>query len=142
METSHYFYRNVIFSKQGKTISLIDIYHPKSERKELDSWFGMILQLADGQHTVEQMIQFMGGQYNGIPPKNLRNTLVSVVDRMVKAKLIMLTEEPTDLPYYLSMPYEMLDIDKAKKKIAQDRVDINYTSPLLYASKSKKPNSL
>ena len=59
------------------------------------------------------------------PPENLEDTLISVVDRMVKSKLIMLTKEKTNLPYYLSMPYELLDIEKAKKLLAKDRVDLN-----------------
>lgn len=125
MDQKQYFYRNVIFSKQGKTISIIDIDHPKNDKEELDPWFGMVLQLADGQHTVEQLFQFMATQYNGMPPHNLEQTLTSVVERMAETRLIMLTEKATDLPYYLSMPYELLNIEKAKKELAKDRVDLN-----------------
>lgn len=125
MDTKKYFYRNVIFSKQGQTISIIDIHNPKNEKEELDPWFARVLQLADGQHTVEQLMEFMATQYNGMPPKNLTETLESVIERMAETRLIMLTEKPTDLPYYLSMPYELLDLAKAKKEIAEDRVDLN-----------------
>jgi len=125
MNIKQYFYRNVIFSKQGKTIALIDIHNPKNDREELDPWFAMVLQLADGQHTIEQLMQFMATQYNGMPPENLKQTLESVVQRMADNRMIMLTEKATELPYYLSMPYELLDLEKAKKEIAQDRVDLN-----------------
>ncbi len=125
MNTKQYFYRNVIFSKQGKTISIVDIHNPKNDKEELDPWFGMVLQLADGQHTIEQLTQFMATQYSGMPPENLPQTINSVVERMADTRLIMLTEEPTELPYYLSMPYELLDIEKAKAALAEDRADIN-----------------
>jgi hypothetical protein len=125
MNTKQYFYRNVIFSKQGKTISIIDIYNPNNDREELDPWFGMVLQLADGQHTIDQLLQFMTTQYNGMPPENLGETIHSVVQRLTDNKLIVLTEKPTELPYYLSLPYEMLDIEKAKKELSKDKIHLN-----------------
>jgi hypothetical protein len=125
MNTKQYFYRNVIFSKQGKTISIVDINNPKNDKEELDPWFAMVLQLADGQHTVEQLMQFMATQYNGMPPENLTKTLESVIERMADTRLIMLTEKPTELPYYLSMPYELLDVEKAKAALAKDRINLN-----------------
>ena len=125
MNTKQYFYRNVIFSKQGKTISIIDIYNPNNDREELDPWFGMVLQLADGQHTIDQLLQFMTTQYNGMPPENLGETIHSVVQRLADNKLIVLTEKPTELPYYLSLPYEMLDIEKAKKELSKDKIHLN-----------------
>ncbi|PCJ27857.1 MAG: hypothetical protein COA97_02675 [Flavobacteriales bacterium] len=125
MDTKQYFYRNVIFSKQGKTISIVDIHNPKNDKEELDPWLGMVLQLADGQHTIEQLLQFMATQYNGSPPQNLKQTVESVVERMAQNRIIMLTEKPTELPYYLSMPYELLDIEKAKKELTKDKVELN-----------------
>jgi len=125
MNTAQFFYRNVIFSKQGKTISIIDIFNPDAPKEALEPWFGMVLQLADGQHSIDQLIEFMGNQYNGNPPENLKDTIESVIQRLVEAKFIMLTEKPTELPYYLSMPYELLDLDKAKIELANDRKTLN-----------------
>ena len=68
MDTKQYFYRNLIFSKKGKAISIVDIHNPKNIKEELDPWFAMVFQLADGQHTVDQMYQFMTTQYDGTPP--------------------------------------------------------------------------
>ena len=124
MDKTQYFYRNVIFSKQGKTIAILDIHNPEANKEELDPWFAMVLQLADGQHTLDQLFQFMATQYNGMPPENLEDTLMSVVERMFKSRLIMLTKEQTNLPYYLSMPYELLDVEKAKKELAADNVNL------------------
>lgn len=125
LDTKKYFYRNIIFSKQGQTISAIDIHNPNKAREEFDPWFGIVLQLADGQHNIDQLIQFMTTQYKGAPPHNLAETILSVVQRMADSRLIVLTEEPTELPYYLTMPYELLDIERAKKEIAADRVNLN-----------------
>ena len=125
MDTSQYFYRNALFSKQGKSIYLIDIDNPEKKQQELEPWFGIVFQLADGQHTLEQLYQYLAMQYNGEAPQNLSDTLKSVVDRMIEGKLIVLTKQVTELPYYLSMPYEMLDIDKAKKELAKDKFNLN-----------------
>ena len=88
----------------------------------------MVLQLADGKHTIAELHQYMVSQYNGNPPDNLKETLNSVIERLVESKLIVLTENETELPYYLSMPYEMLDLDKAEellKQHAEERKKVN-----------------
>lgn len=125
MDTKQFFYRNVIFSKQGKTLSIMDFYNPEAKKQELEPWFAMVFQLADGQHTLEQLYQYIASQYNGNTPPNLSDTLKSVVERMAEAKLIMLTKKATQLPYYLTMPYEMLDLEKAKAELEKDRADLN-----------------
>lgn len=125
MDTSQYFYRNALFSKQGKSIYLIDIDNLDKKQQELEPWFGVVFQLADGQHTLEQLYQYLAMQYNGEAPQNLSDTLKSVVERMIEGKLIVLTKKATELPYYLSMPYELLDIEKAKKELAKDKINLN-----------------
>jgi hypothetical protein len=121
MDTSKYFYRNVIFSRTGNQISLIDIYNPDNEKHDLEPWFGFVLQLADGQHTIDELFSLLSNKYKRAPPANLKETIHSIVDRLAKADFIVLTEEKTELPYYLSMPYEHLDIEKAKKLLKEDR---------------------
>ena len=120
MDTTQYFYRNVIFSRKESTISIIDIHNPDNERQVLESWFGLVVHLGDGQHTIDQLFQFLSIQYKGAPPENLEQTIFSVVERLTDARFIVLTKEPTELPYYLSLPYEQLDIEKAMNLLAQD----------------------
>lgn len=124
MDTSKYFYRNVIFSKTGNQISLLDINNPDKEKKALEPWFGVVLQLADGQHTIDEFFSLLSTKYNGVPPANLKETIHSVIERLVKTNLIVLTKNPTELPYYLSRPYEYLDIEKARKLLKNDRKQI------------------
>lgn len=125
MDSSQFFYRNVAFSKQGKTIALADIENPEAKGEVLEPWFAAVLQLADGKHTVEQLIDFMAAQYNGNPPSNLKQTIQSVVERLVESKFVVLVEKEVELPYYLSAPVEMLDIEKAKELLLQHRANLN-----------------
>ena len=124
MNSNKFFYRNVIFSKEGKTISLIDINNP-SKKEKLEAWFGVVFQLADGQHTIEQLHKFVATQYSVNPPSSLKQTLDSVVERLIGSKLIVLADEKTPLPYYLSMPYELLNVEKAKKLLLEDSLPNN-----------------
>ncbi len=124
MDTSKYFYRNVIFSKKENQISLMDINNPDNERQTLEPWFGVVLQLADGQHTIDELYSLLSNKYKGAPPANLKETIHSVIERLAKSNLIMLTDKVTELPYYLSRPYEYLDIEKAKKLLKEDRKQI------------------
>lgn len=125
MDSSQYFYRNVAFSKQGKTISLADIENPEAKGEVLEPWFGMVLQLADGKHTVDQLVDFMATQYNGNPPSNLRQTINSVVERLAESKFIVLVDKEVELPYYLTAPVELLDPEKAKELLLQHRTNLN-----------------
>ncbi len=124
MDTTKYFYRNVIFSKKENQISLIDINNPDNERQTLEPWFGVVLQLADGQHTIDELYSLLSNKYKGASPANLKETIHSVIERLAKSNLIMLTDKVTELPYYLSRPYEYLDIEKAKKLLKEDRKQI------------------
>ncbi len=121
MDTSQYFYRNVIISKDGDKISLINIDNPDDQGQALESWFGVVLQLADGQHTIEELINLLSNKYQGTPPENLNKTIISVIERLTKLKFIVLTKKATELPYYLSLPYEQLDIEKARKLLEEER---------------------
>ena len=114
MEHAHYIKRNAVYKVEGDTVSLVDV-HDNNTITPLDPWMGTVVSLADGQHTLGQLIQYMAGQYpNGIPD-NLAETIESVIKRLSETNVISLTPEPTTLPYYLSMP-----IDDQKPKLATE----------------------
>jgi len=125
MDTSQYFYRNVILSMVDNKVSLIDIHNPDQKGEALDPWFGLVLQYADGHCTIEALLQDLSGRYNGPPPTNLKETIHSVVQRLADLRFIVLTKETTDLPYYLSLPYEQLDVEKAKRLLIEDKVKLD-----------------
>jgi hypothetical protein len=118
MDNTQYFYRNVIFTRKNNQVSLVDIDNPE-KTTALEEWLGIVISLADGQHTIQEMIDYMSRQYQQTP-LNLEETLHSIIERLEEARFIQLSKEIVSLPYYLSLPIEELDLEKAKKLISED----------------------
>jgi hypothetical protein len=108
LEHTHYFKRNTVYRVEDETVSLVDV-HDNNSVTPLDPWMGVVVSLADGQHTVEQLIQHMNSQYADGAPDNLVETIESVIKRLTDTDVVSLTPEPTTLPYYLSMPLDDQD---------------------------------
>ena len=85
----------------------------------MEDWMGTVVSLADGKHSIAQLIDYLGQQYPQ-KPENLEETLHSVIERLLEGEMIELSDEPVELPYYLSAPIEALDVEKAKKMIAEE----------------------
>ncbi len=120
MDTTQYFYRTVIFSKHGEKVSLVDIHNPEQEALAFEPWLGVVVSLADGQHTIRELIDSIASQYDGEPPAELQRTLESAIGRLTETGAVKLNDESVELPYYLSLPAEQLDIERAKKLMAED----------------------
>ena len=118
MDNTQYFYRNSIFTRKNNQVSLVDINQPDSLTL-LDEWLGVVVSLADGRHTIQQLIDYMGKRYVEAPV-DLEKTLHSVIERLEEGKIIQLSENVVSLPYYLTLPIEELEIDKAKKLIQEN----------------------
>ena len=118
MNKSHYFYRTVIFTRKAGIVALADINNP-TETTALEEWFGVVISLADGKHTLQELTDFMAKQYPK-KPERLDDTLESVIERLVESKMLKLNAQAVELPYYLAAPIEQLDIDKARKLIIED----------------------
>ncbi|MDP6051265.1 MAG: hypothetical protein QF879_02845 [Candidatus Latescibacteria bacterium] len=120
MDKSQYFYRAVVFATQEDKVLLVDINNPGEKPPALEPWLGLIVSLADGRHTIQQLIDHLGGRYDGPPPDNFEETLNSVIKRLTEAKVIKLADESVILPYYLLVPAEKMDLDMAKRLMAED----------------------
>jgi hypothetical protein len=120
LDTSQYFYRTVIFSKQGEKISLVDIHDPEKEALTFEPWLGVVVSLADGQHTILELIDGIASRYDGEPPDDLQRTLESAIERLIETDVIKLNGEPVELPYYLSLPVERIDLERARRSMADD----------------------
>lgn len=118
LNNSQYFYRTSVFTRRNNQIALADVYEPKNSTP-LDEWLGIVISLADGSHTIQEMIDYMVKQYQA-PPPDLEKTLHSVIERLQEGKLLKLNDSPVTLPYYLAEPIENLDLEKARTKIEQD----------------------
>jgi len=120
VDTSQYFYRTVVFSKLGDKVSLVDIHDPDKEPLTFEPWLGVVVIRADGQHTVRELIDSIAGQYQGQPPRDLQRTLQSAIERLAETGVVKLHDKPVELPYYLSLPVEHLDLEQARQSMADD----------------------
>ena len=118
LNKSHYFYRTVIFTRKAGIVALADINNPQESTK-LEEWFGVVISLADGKHTLQELTDFMRQQYQQVP-QSLDDTLESIIERLIEGKMIKLSKEGIELPYYLAAPTEQLDIKKAQQLIKED----------------------
>ncbi len=100
MDKSHYFYRTVIFTRKAGIVALADISNP-TETTALEEWFGVVISLADGKHTLQELTDFMAKQYQQKPDR-LDDTLESVIERLVESKMLKLSTQAVELPYYLA----------------------------------------
>jgi hypothetical protein len=120
MDKSQYFYRIAVFSMQEDKVSLLDAADLSAKTPPLESWLGLVVSLADGQHTLQQLIEHLAGQYEGTPPHELERTIESVIDRLTETDVIKLADQAVTLPYYLSLPAEKLDMEMARRFMADD----------------------
>lgn len=122
MDNSQYIYRTVIFTRKNNQVALADINQPENT-SPLEEWLGTVVLLADGQHTIQELIDYLSKQYHKAPA-NLEKTLHSVIERLEEGNIIQLSDSAISLPYYLASPIEELEIEKAKELISKD----NYNS--------------
>ena len=118
MNKLEYFYRTVVFTRKAGKVALADIHNPE-ETTALEEWLGVVVSLADGHHTLQELADFISNRYPQAPTR-LDETLDSVVERLLEANMIKLTSKAVELPYYLASPIEELDKDKAKKLMVED----------------------
>ncbi|WP_372740143.1 hypothetical protein [Neptunomonas sp.] len=118
MNNSQYFYRTVVYTRKNNEIGLVDINQPDNVTP-LDEWLGLVVSLADGAHSIQELLDYISSRYASAPA-NLEATLHSVIERLQEGDLIKLSETPVTLPYYLAEPIEALDLEKARKLIAAD----------------------
>jgi hypothetical protein len=114
LDHTHYFKRTTVYKIEDSTVSLVDV-HDNNTITPLDPWMGAVIALADGQHSVAQLVQHMAGQYPEGAPDNLAATIESVIKRLTDSGVLALTPAPVTLPYYLNMP-----LDAQEPKLATE----------------------
>jgi hypothetical protein len=120
MDRSQYISRCVVFSKKGDKVSLVDLYDPEAEPLVYEPWLGLVVTLADGQHTIQELVGYASQQYAKGPPSRLDATIESAVKRLSETGTIRLSDEPIELPYYLTLPAERLDVPRALRLMAEN----------------------
>ncbi|NOQ81209.1 MAG: PqqD family peptide modification chaperone [Methylophaga sp.] len=119
MEHVHYFKRNMVYKVEGENVSIVNVKENNTVTT-LDPWMARVVLLADGQHTIEQLLQHLTGQYPNGAPENLTETVESVINRLTESDVIELTARPTLLPYYLRLPIDEQDPQQATKQMISD----------------------
>lgn len=123
MDNTQYFYRTVIFTRHGDQIALANIDNPQ-QTTPLEEWLGLVISLADGQHSIQQLIDFLAAQYSQVPDK-LEDTVHSVIERLTESQMLQLSDHAIDLPYYLASPIEELDLEKARALIKEHQQSVH-----------------
>lgn len=120
MEHAHYFKRNTVYKVEGENISIVNVQEDNTVTT-VDPWMARVILLADGQHTIAQLIQHMISQYPDGAPENLVETIESVITRLTDSDVIELTSRPSLLPYYFRLPIDEQDPKKATEMMIADR---------------------
>ncbi len=101
-------------------MSLVDLYKPDVEPLVYEPWLGLVVTLADGQHTIQELISYASQHYANGPPGGLDSTIESAVKRLLETGIVRLSDEPIELPYYLTLPAERLDVPRALHLMAEN----------------------
>jgi len=119
LNKAKYFYRILLYTIENGQVALVDKHDP-DKTIPLEPWLGLVISLADGKHTIAQLIDHVESSYKGVPPAGLEKTLESAIDRLVKSQALQLADEVVTLPYYLTLPKELLDKEKAYQLMIED----------------------
>lgn len=119
MDHNHYIKRTTVYKMDKDVVSLVDV-HDNNTVTPLDPWMGVVVSLADGQHTVNQLVDHISSQYPDGAPDKLTETIESVIKRLTETQVIELTPKPSTLPYYLSIPMDDQEPKKATELMVND----------------------
>ena len=116
-------------------MALVDLYNPDAEPLVYEPWLGLVVALADGQHTIQELISYASQHYANGPPGGLDSTIESAVKRLSETGTIRLSDEPIELPYYLTLPAEKLNVPRALALMAEN----GYTREQAEADRIRQP---
>ncbi len=119
MDKSKYFYRITVFTHHTGDVALVNV-RQGNQLHPLNDWLGSIVSLADGQHTIENFVDYISGQYPSGAPDDLETHIESLFQHLIDIQAIRLCNDPVEMPYYLSIPAEEQDIEKAKQLMLED----------------------
>ena len=119
MNESKYFFRKVVYVQQEGTAALVTNFNP-IQTNPLEPWMSLIFLMADGLHTIDQLHKHLFLQYNGKAPNDYKKTVESVVNRLVEAEVIGLSEEVMQLPPYLITSFDKQDQKASMKEMLED----------------------
>lgn len=113
-----YFSRAARFDRVGDKIVAVDPNAPRMIT--MDPWPELVFQMADGQHTVDQLRADLVSKYDKGAPAGLNEQVASIVRDLERERLIRLHAQPTTLQFYLAKPVAEQDPEEARKAMERD----------------------
>lgn len=88
----------------------------------MDLWPQLVYIEADGQKSISELIYGMASQYSREEPipEGLDATIIEVIESLLHNRIIELSAERKELPYYLALPISEQDKEKAQKLMIDD----------------------
>lgn len=107
-----YFIRNTRYVMMKERLVLVE--RDRAGMVTVDEWPQLVYLSADGEHTVGEFISVLGKQYASGMPQGFEAQTRQVIRDLASRGYIALLPTKKQLPYYLSMPVEQQDKEKAK----------------------------
>lgn len=116
-----YFVRLAQWDKQkDNNIYVVDNHAPRIIT--LDPWPQYIFLEADGQKTVSAFIYDIASKYGKHEeiPEKLDASILQEIEGLLELKLIALSKESKKLPYYIELPKQKQNLEKANELMLAD----------------------
>jgi hypothetical protein len=98
------------FEESENRLFVVDRYSPRLIT--LDPWLELLFGMADGKHSVSEMIEALKKGYESAPD-GLADLVFDVLSRLVNEKMVELRDSASELPYYLAIPVHQQDHNRA-----------------------------
>lgn len=86
----------------------------------MEPWYGVVFMSADGEHTVDEFVSNMAGQYEGGAPAGLREQIHEIIGTLIEEGILRLHEEREPLPAYFAEEYFEQDAEIRKQQMQAD----------------------
>ncbi len=113
-----YFRRIARFDLVDERVVVFDAKQPRVIT--LDAWPELVFQMADGEHTIQQMIEHLGEQYEDGVPVGLSDQIIATVKQLIDEGILELASGSQVLPSYLSIPVSEQNPEKEKAAMIRD----------------------
>lgn len=115
---SIYFSRNTRYTLLKEKVVLVERDRPGMVT--MDEWSQLVFLSANGEHNVDDLISVLGRQYQGGAPLGMAEQTRVLVRDLAQRGHIVLHDQRRKLPYYLAIPVEQQDKERAKTFMEAD----------------------
>jgi hypothetical protein len=86
----------------------------------MEQWHEIVFSAADGEHTIAELVDNLGTQYEGGAPAGLQAQVCSLVSDLIDEGLVRLHDRPSKLPPYYAEEYFAQPPEVRKLQMQQD----------------------